>query len=1090
MGFLRARSWSRFAAVLALGALFTLSAGARAQITPARMPRYPDIYGDTVVFSAEGDLWLGSITRGNAERLTTHEGLEDRPRFSPDGKSIAFSANYDGGRDVYVMPTEGGAPRRLTYDPSGADMVEWTPDGKRIVFRTRRDVPTVRLYSVPVEGGLATPLPMDRAAQAAFSPEGKRVAYCRFPLEGHWWKRYRGGNANHLWVADLEKNQFRRIDNDTINEQYPVWVGETVYFVSERDGSANLWAYDVKSGKQRRITSHDAYDVKSPATDGKRIVYEFGNDLYVYDIAAGKSTRMKLTLASDRIHARPHRIRGNVDALGIGPTGKRILIEGRGQLFTAPAESGEIRAIAPMSGTRSKDASWSPDGKQIAFISDRGGEEAIYVVSATGTEAPVLVAESKRRLLRHPVWSADSQYLAFATNAEDLWVVNVATHNLEKVAEATYGEFGDYQFSPDGKWLAYSRPENFNVSSLYLYSIAGKQTTRLTGVPTRDHHPVFDPTGKYLYFFGERSLTPSYDGFDFQRNFNRTTRIYAITLAEATPSPVPVESDEEPGNTDDAAKKPEEKKPDPPKPGEAPKLPEVRVDLEGITERILEMPIPSGEYSGLSALDGKVMYVSSDRGERTLKAYGLKERKEVTLAGGLLDYTLSADSKKMVVWTGGGIVIANAGVPLTPEAKRVDLSGWQIQIDPEAEWRQMFLEAWRLQRDQFYDPNLHGQDWEAIRKKYLALLPSIGARSELNEIIGNMWGEVNISHEFVGGGYQRLTANGGMGYGSLGADLEYDATGKTYRIKRLLRGDGFEWNTRSPLLLPGLNIHEGDYLLAINGEPLRPDLDPNALLVGQGGKTIALLVNRQPTREGARTVRVTALNGERRARYYDWIRRNQEYVAKIAGPNIGYIHLPDMQDWGISEFTKYFYANLDKDGLVIDVRYNGGGIVSAQILERLRRIVFEYDQSRYGQPWPYHPGAFLGRLVLVCNENTGSDGEYFSTGFRMMGLGPTCGMRTWGGYAAIGGSTLLDGGSIAFPLASSFTPDAKWLPDGTGFTPDVEVEIDQNAYLAGRDTQLDKAVELLKAEIQKKPVNRPGRQEPPSKLKAFPPNKP
>lgn len=1085
---------------LVFGTLGVGIARADAQISPPCMVRTPDIHGDKIVFSAEGDLWLGSLSAGTAARITTHEGVEDRPRFSPDGKRLAFTGSYDGGREVYVMPVEGGEPKRLTYDPYGAELVGWTPDGKQILFRSSRSVPMTgqRLYLVSAEGGLPQPLPMERATQGAFAPDGKRLAYCRLNLEDHHWKRYRGGEANRIWIANLDKKTFTRINNDTINEQYPVWVGDTIYYVSEKDGTANLWRYDTRSGHTARITSHDTYDVVAPSSDGQRLIYQWGNSLWTVDLKTGKDQEVRLALATDHLHARVHTVDGSPGAFALGPTGKRLIAESRGQLATLPAEKGEVRPLATVLGTRSKQPAWSPDGKWIAFLSDRSGEDNLWIAPASGEGDPRQITNEARIHLENPVWAADSKKIAFTDNTLALWIVDIETKAKTEVARGEYGGIGSYHFSPDGKWLVYARPENFFVQSLYLYNVAQKQSTRLTFPPTRDSDAAFDPSGKYLYFLSERNVKADGDSFDFQSDFDHTTKIYLLSLAADTPSPLSEESDEEPGAATDSkpaspalSSKPAEGDKSAPKPESAPKLPEVKVDLEGIAQRMMELPIAPGRYSSLSALPGnKIVYMTREEdGATKLKLYDFGAKKETELGANVQNYALSADGKKLAAQTGSGIQIVDAGAVIAPGAGRVDTRGWRVTVAPVKEWRQVFEEAWRAHRDTFYDPNLHGMDWEGVRRKYEALLPSVGVRSDLNFLIGEMQGEMNVSHEFVGGGYSRRTAPPSPGFGALGADLAYDATNHAYRFTNIFAGDGFESSARSPLLVPGLNVKAGDYLLAINGTPLKADQDPAALLIGTGGKVVTLRVNSKPTTDGSRLLRIKAMSNDSQARYYDWVQRCRDYVTKNGGPNLAYIHVPDMGGFGIAEFTKHFYANLDKDGIVLDVRYNGGGIISGQILQRLSRVIFEYDQPRYGRPQPYVYNAFPGRVVVLCNERTGSDGEYFCTGFRAMKLGPTVGTRTWGGFMSVSGFGTLDGGFVSVPQLGSFTPEGKWLPDGYGFNPDFTVEENANAFVAGRDPQLDKAIELLKEEIKRNPPHRMDRQPTPSKEKAFLPNK-
>lgn len=1057
------------------------------QDAAAHLMSTPAIHGDRICFSSEGDLWLGSISSGAAQRITTDEGDEYGPRFSPDGKWIAFTGQYDGQLDVYVMPAEGGSPRRLTYDPTGAEMVGWTPDGAHVLFRSSRQFPEIgqRLYLVPAHGGLPEPLPMEKAAQGAYAPDGKRLAFCRLALEHHRWKRYRGGMANHVWIADLPAKTFHRIDNDTINEQYPTWAGDSVFFVSERDGTANLWRYDARTGKANRVTSHDEYDVKSPDTDGRRVIYVCGSELWLYDIAAGKDTPIKLRMASDRIHARRHLITGAPGDFSLGPTGKRLLVETRGQLATAPAEKGEVRAIAEAIGTRSQQATWSPDGKSIAFVSDRSGEQNIWIAPADGAAPPRQLTSLIGMRIDRVLWSPDSKQIAYSDEALTLYSVDVTSRAVTAIAHGEWFPIGDFRYSPDSAWIAYSRSENLFVTSLYLYNVGNKQTTRLTFPPTRDHDPVFDPAGKYLYFASEREARPRWDAFDFQNDFIDATKLYALTLAVDTVSPLPVQDDEEgdAGSTGGAA---------PAKPTASLTPPVVRVDADGVAERITTIPVSAGDYSSLEAVPGKLLYLSRAGSERTatLKAFDFSTRKEIEIAQNVQDYALSNDLKKIAVLSHGAVTVTDSGSPISPSAEHVDFSGWQLTVDPTAEWRQIFEEAWRNQRDIFYDPHVHGQDWGAVRRKYEALLPAVGSRHELNEIIGDMQGEVNVSHEFNGGGYDRLRPASRPRVGGLGADIVFDNAAHAFRIGHLLRGDGFDDGARSPLLTPGLKIKEGDYLLEIHGARLDPDTDPNALLVGLGGKVISLRVNDRPTLEGSRTVRIRCMEDESSARYHDWVQRNRGYVLTHGGAGIAYIHVPDMSERGIAEFSKQFYAYLDRDGIILDCRYNHGGVVSGQILERLRRVIFEYDQPRYGQPQPYHRTAYLGRVVAMCNERTQSDGEYFCTGFRYEKLGPTVGTRTWGGFMAVNDMPAIDGGFVSTPVEGSFTPEGKWLPDGYGFNPDYVVDEDPNAFAQGRDPQLDKAIEVLKEEIRKDPPHWPSRLEPPYKEKAFPPNRP
>ncbi len=1047
-----------------------------AQIEPRRMVRMPDIHGDRVVFCAEGDLWLGFLAEGRAERITIHEGNETYPKFSPDGQWIAFTGTYDGNPDVYVMPASGGAPRRVTYDPAGAQMVAWAPDGKSILFRSSRLMPIrgQRLFKVPVEGGFPQPLPMEYAAQGSYSADGNSLAYSLNNLDGHRWKRYQGGLANDIYIANLQANTFKRVTADPINEQYPVWLGSAIYYVSEKEGSANLYKLDAASGKSQRLTSHTGLDVKFPSSaDRKRLIYQFGDDLFVYDPETGKETKVKLRLSTDRIHARVQTVAGSVQALSLGPTGKRLVVQGRGQLFSVPAEQGEIRPVASMIGTACQEPEWSPDGKSIAFLSDRDGDWNIWMIAGDGTGEPKQITKYKGMPISNILWSKDSKTIAYTTLDNKLMTVAVDTLVQTQIVQSDHG-IGPYSFSPDSKWIAYATGDRQNQSSIYLYNFETKQATRVTNAPTTDTSPVWDAEGKYLFFVGSRNISGEWDGKEFQMDYRDIDKLFMVTLAKDTPSPFAVKSDEEPPigkkqSSDDEEEEEEESK-------------GVKVDLDGIQKRLIELPVEPGSFSQLEGVRGGLVYIR----EGALVFFSIDAEDEIPLSQGVAGYDISGNGRKIaIIHSPTFVQIANFGMPVNPAQGRVDLSGWRVTVDPVKEWRQVLYSAWRQDRDNFYDPKMHGQDWDAIWKRYEALLPAVGARFELNEIIGEMIGEINVSHQFVGGGYSRPRGQQNFPIASIGADYDWIAVDKAYKFTAIFEGDGYDAETRSPLMEPGLNVNVGNYLLAINGNVLTKDVDPSKYLVEQSGKVITLTVNSKPTMEGARVIRIRAVGSDGAERYAHWVNNNRDYVTKNAGQNFAYIHVPDMGETGVNEFVKQFFGNLDKDALIIDVRHNSGGITSMMLIDKLRRAIVEYDQSRYGVTSPFHPSTFLGKVAVLCNQGTSSDGEYFCTMFDWLKIGQIVGSKTWGGYAAVGGFPTIDGGSVSTVMAGSFTPDGKWLPDGTGFIPKNYVMDDTASFLMGRDPQMDKAIELLKADLAKNPIKRVPRQDPPSDKKRF-----
>lgn len=1042
---------------LLIAGLFAVqTAAVSAQISPAQIPQQPDILGDMVVYSAEGDLWLGDLKTNKATRLTSWPGTEGFPKFSPDGSHIAFSGNYDGRLEVYVMPTTGGTPSRITYDSTGATILDWLPDGKSVVYRTRgsSSMGEMRLLRAPIEGGIPIPYPMPKAAQFSVNLDGSKIAYVKTGLEDHWWKRYRGGMANDIWLYEPKRGAFSRLTKNEINEQYPTFCGNSLFFVSEKNGSANLFSLNTETGAEKQVTFQKDYDIQSPSSDGKRIVYRFGQNLEIFDPAKGTTQTVKLSVSTDRIHARAHRIGGDLEAYSPGPTGKRILVECRGQIFSAPADKGDIREVAAWPGSRNKLAAWAPNNSSIAFVSDKSDEENVWLVNPDGGE-PRQLTQFKSKSIQRIQWSPNSAFLLVSDATRTLWKVDAKTGETTKIFEDEYGMDVSGSVSVDGRFIAYSKSEAFNQSSIFLLDSATGKTHRLTEPPTRDYNPVFDRSNRYLYFLTDRVIRPQWDSFDFQMNITGPTRIMFFPLTKEALNPFAERVDEE-GQSD-------------PTPS-----PTVTYDLEGASNRLLSIPGVVGDLYNLSAVSGTIFWQQ----DGALKSFTLEGKRPGTVAEGVSGYKLTPDGNKIVAQIEGELKVGSTEGGFGGPA--VNLSSWQVRVEPEKEWRQILREGWRFIRDNFYDPNLHGADWPKVWEKLSALLPAVSDRNDLNDLVGQMQAEVNVSHMFNGGGYERMTAPpqpGGLGY--LGADMAWEGGG--LRFKRIFAGDGFEESSRSPLMNPEIGVKEGDYLLAINDVPITRVSNPNELLMGKAGQLVKLKVNSKPTGDGARSFWVRTMRSEQSARYYDWVTRNRQYVQKEGGSNIAYIHVPDMGEFGMTEFSKYFYANLDKDGLIIDVRYNGGGITSGMILERLKRVAFEWDQSRQGAPVPYHRMAFNSRVVIVTNEQTASDGEYFSTGFRYMQLGKSIGARTWGGFVAVGGMTTIDGGYISCPLQGSFDPKGKWLPDGYGFKPDIEVDDDPVSFMQGRDVQLDKAIEVLQAEIRKAPVMKVKRLTPPKK---------
>jgi tricorn protease len=1019
------------------------------------LPRDPDIHGDKVVYASEGDLWLTSSEGGVATRLTVHPGTESRPRFSPDGTKIAFTAAYAGAPEVYVMSVNGGQPERVTFDGANASVVDWMPDGKSLLYRSAKGTGLghVRLWMQPLSDAPPTVLPMGKAAQGTVSADGNLIAYTKTPLETHNWARYQGGMANEVWLYNRSANTFNKLTNSPYNDHYPTFCGDQIYYVTDREGFVNLYKLDPKSKGIRKVTNHTE-PVLAPGSDGKNIVYVSGEKLFTFDPKTEKSKPLDVNQAGDRIHSLVHRVSGELQMYSPGPTGKRVLIESRGQIFTAPTDNGDIRSLVAIPGQNNRNAVWSPDGKTVAFISDREDDPNVYTIAANGGPITKITGFSKVSLADLK-WSPNGEYLTVLDGSNTHWLIDYAEKTAEKLTTDDYYSPVGVAFSPDSKLVAYVKADAFNQSSIYIYDIANQKHHRMTAPGTKDSSPAFDKSGKFLYFISERNVLLQWDPFDFQLNAGDSSKIMAIALTTDARSPFLPEIDEEPaGATAPPAV-----------------LPSV-LNLAAAPSRIMTIPGLIGSFSSLTGLQGQVMFLQ----DGNLRSYSFQEKRVTTIKEGIASYEVASNGSTFLASDGETIFTGAIPGGITGQVR---LNDWFVVVDPKKEWKQILREGWRHIRDTFYDPKLHGADWNVVWARMEKLLPSVGSREDLNQLIGLMQAEVNVSHMYNGGGYRRFRAPGIVtGVGSLGAEYAYE--GNKLKITKILRGDGFELDERSPLVEPGVDVKVGDYIQEINGVVMN-GIDPSRVLMDSNNKLVKLKVSSDAEGKFARTVWVKAGSSLSQAEYFDYTARNREYVEKKAGANIAYVHVPDMGNFGMAEFTKHFYPNLHKDGLILDLRSNGGGITSGMILERLKRVIFEYDQSRYGVAVPYHRMGFLSRVVLIVDEQTASDGEYFSMGYRYMKIGPSVGTRTWGGFVAVGGIQTIDGGTISCPVQGSYDPDGKWFPDGYGFKPDIEVEDDPLVDAKGGDAQLDKAIEVILNELKKKPVVRTPRQVPPIK---------
>jgi len=1102
-------------AIALAGCTITTTAAAE-----TRLLRFPDVHGNQVVFCYAGDLWLASSTGGAATRLTAHPGLEWFPRFSPDGQWIAFTGQYDGDEQVYVIPATGGVPKQLTWYPSRGPLPPrwgwdhqvfgWTRDGKHVLYRSLRSTWNLgepRVYRVPMLGGPSEPLAMPVSGACDLSPDARQVVYSPTSRDFRTWKRYAGGWAQDLYIYDLATNEVQQITNDKRSDRDPMWIGDAIYFASDRDGTLNLFAHDLKSKSVRQLTQERTYDVRWPSSDSQgQIVYELNGALQVMDLKSGSTRAIAITVPNDGVAMRPRRVAAddNVEGFDLSPKGERALFVARGDVFTVPIEKGPTRNITHSSDAHEKWARWSPDGKKIAFISDRSGEEEVWIANQDGDGEPEQLTRGGKAMRYAPEWSPDGAHLAFSDKDGKLYVLTVSGRRLQDVARDPNGRIRDYTWAPDSRWLAFSMTDaNSDFSSLYIWSLEDNKSKRVGDDLFDENTPVWDPEGNYLYFFSRRTFAPQLAQYEWNYALDRTTGIFALALRKDVKHPFPPQSDEvtleDDAEKDDEAKpkdskksdakkddgkKDDEKKKEKPKP--------IGIDFDGLASRAVQVPIAADDYSGLSAVKGHLLYVRSSAGfygrdavlKPELRIYDLKERKETTLVEKTAGYAVSLEGNKVIVRKdGGGYDVLDATPKGKDGAKTLSLKGLQADIVPAEEWATMFDEVWRRYRDFFYVKNMHGYDWDVLGKQYRALLPHVAHRSDLNYVMGEMVAELNVGHAYITGGDWETPERRQVALP--GAQFEWDAGAKLYRVARVLRGENEEDRYRAPLTEVGVDARTGDYVLAVDGIEPHAGEDIYKLLRDKSDRPVTLLLNDKPSRAGARTVTYKPITSESNLMYLDMVRTNRDKVTAATGGRVGYIHIPNMGGDGIYEFIKTYYGQIRKEGLIVDVRSNGGGNVSQMIIERLRR---ELLGTRFGslseEPGTYPESTFYGSMVCLLDENSSSDGDIFPHMFRQAKLGPLIGKRSWGGVVGISGQgPLLDGGGVSVPLSGTNAVDGSWVIEGHGVDPDIEVENDPKSILAGRDPQLERGIEEVLKRMRENPRRLPPRPADPVKTR-------
>jgi tricorn protease len=1041
--------------------------------------QFPDLHDRAIVFASEGDLWTVADTGGTARRLTTHAGAEYFPRYSPDGKTIAFTGEYGGNRDVYVIPADGGEPKRLTWHPEIDEVIGWMPDGKRIVYRSHSGNDTTsgfewHLFTVAVDGGDPEPVPLGWAGRLAIDPASKRWAFNRSSVEFRTWKRYRGGTAPTIWVGDPARGDFKEVARTQGAEAFPMWSGGRIFFLSDQGGTGNLWSMKPDGGDVKRETHETTWDVRWPAVapDG-RIVFSLGGDLHVYEPATGKDRKLEVDVPSERRLARVRypSAEKSMTSFELSPDGDRLAVVTRGEIMSVAIKNGVTLPITRGSAARERGAAFSGDGKSLIYITDAPGEEELRVIDAWGRGQPrVLVPAGKTGWHFPPVASPDGKWIAYADQTQNLYVVPAAGGAPRTIDHSAQAEINEYVFSPDGRYLAYTLPLPTDYTVLKIFDTQTGKSVAITGATTADANPAWDPEGRYLYFLSDRAANPVMDHRDAENVETRTTRPFLVMLQKDGKNPFANTAGLPPRPGEPEAKKPDDQKPDDKKPRQ---VKPVRIDFDGLADRYVAFPVPLGNYTGLAATAKAVFYADVPvRGvtegmdgdgppDATLVAFDLDKRKPRPFLDGVTKWKLAGD--KLAIARKTDLFVVDAGKPPSPEElgeQKVAMANLVVELSPQDEWRQIYDETWRMMRDFYWDANMGGVDWRAQRDKYRALLPRLGTRDELNDLLGELIGELATSHTYISGG-DPGTELPPVSTGVLGIDAVRKGIG--YQVTRIYRGDPAD-GLRSPLDEPGVNVRVGDVLLAVNHRPFGTTEPLLAAFDNLADKDVVLTVNARPDGTGARDVVIRPMRSERRLRYTDWVRRNREYVSQKTGGKVAYLHLPDMGANGLIAFDTWFYPQIDKQALVVDVRWNGGGFVSERILERMRRKVLAVFHARGGGTGSYPARAVDGPFVVLTNEYAGSDGDIFPTVVQLDKLAPVIGKRSWGGVVGIrGDKPLVDGGQPTQPEFAFWDPTQHWGTENRGVIPDIEVTDPPQDVARGVDAQLDRGV----AEVQR-----------------------
>ena len=1091
--------------------LLLLTSLAFSQNNPPLILRAPALSKTKIVFNYGGNLWIVSREGGEAHRLTSGIGTETLPAFSPDGNWVAFTGEYDGNPDVFVVPAAGGVPKRLTYHPAADRVIGWTADGKSVLFLSTRSSSyhfNAQMFSIGVDGSFPKEYPLPVVEAASFSPDESHVAYVP---HGQWqraWKRYRGGQTTPIWIADLKDSHIEKVPRENSNDFNPMWIGDTVYFLSDRNGAVTLFAYDTRSKQVTEVIKNDGLDFKSASPGPGAIVIEQFGALKLYDLNTHQTKAVNVTVAGDFPQVRPHFVKvepKRIRNFAISPTGARAVMEAWGEIFTVPSDKGDIRNLTHTPAIAERDPAWSPDGKRIAYFSDASGEYNLEIRDQSGLgEVKKIGLGNPPSFFYTPMWSPDNKKIAYADKRLNLWYVDVEKGAPVK-ADTDYFEGPQFNqnWSPDSKWIVYTKQLPSHFHAVYVYSLDQGKAFQVTDGLSDALYPCFDKNGKYLYFTASTDIGPAAVGFDMSSNNRMVTRsVYVAVLAKDQASPLVPESDEEKGKEEkkedkdkgkeasqdakDKSADKESKSADKDKEKEKDKKEEpvvAKIDFEGLSQRILALPIPARDYVNLSAGKTGVLFVSEgpqviteddqENLPQTLSKWDLEKRKFEKFLDGVNDYAVSFDGGKVLYRKGDQWAMAgtaeppSGGSPPKPGEGPLKLDAMEVYVEPRAMWKQIYNETWRIERDFFYDPHYHGLDLKKAAKRYESYLDGIASRSELTALFEEALGEITVGHMFVGGGDQPQPKR--LRGGLLGAD--YAQENGRYRITKVYNGENWNPGLQAPLTQPGVNVKAGDYILAVDGRELHASDNLYSFFEETAGKQIVLKVGASPDGKGARDVTVVPVESEENLRRLDWIESNRRRVDELTGGRVAYVYVPNTAGAGYNSFNRYYFAQVGKEAAIIDERYNEGGQLADWIVDYLNRPVRSRVVTREGADFSSPSESIYGPKVMIINEEAGSGGDALPWYFRKAGTGPLVGKNTWGGLIGIGGyPELLDGGHVTAPRFALYGLKGDWEVENHGIAPDYDVDYDPAALRQGHDPQLEKAVEVVMQLLKEHPT--------------------